>query len=121
MRFSDRGDEPMLHVVLFSLLEPVDPVRIARVRTLVQRLATAVDGASLVACGPNASPSSYATSWQECAITRFENASVRDAYLKHPLHEELSREASGGFASDVVVCDVIEHGHAYCTAPGSHE
>lgn len=102
----------MLHFVGYAQPEGVDPAQTERVRTGFVKLCAAVDGAELLAIGPNISPSGFAKGWDYAAIVAFRDAIVLPAYIAHPLHDALGEETRDGFYVQCIVLDVPVSPHS---------
>ena len=96
----------MLHFVGYAQPNGADPAQVQRVCDGFAALSAAVDGAELLAIGPNISPSDFAHGWDYAAIVAFRDADVRAAYIAHPLHDALGRETRDGFYDRCIVLDV---------------
>jgi Stress responsive A/B Barrel Domain len=96
----------MLHFVGYTQPDGADVAQVQRVRDGFAALSAAIDGAELLAVGPNISPSDFAKSWDYAAIVAFRDVDVRAAYIAHPLHDQLGRETRDGFYDRCIVLDV---------------
>ncbi len=94
------------HIVLFKTAPDVTPERVQRIRGMFEVCEGEVDGLDWVRTGSNTSASDFAKGWDEAVVMQFADASARDAYLPHPLHQAVSAEVRGGYYSDLAVFDI---------------
>jgi len=94
------------HVLVFRTVPDVTPERVHEIRARFEECVGPCDGLEWVRAGSNTSPSEFARGWPEGIVMQFRDAAARDAYLVHPMHLAISKEARGSYYTDLVVCDM---------------
>lgn len=94
------------HIVVFQTADDVTPERVEQIRGMFTECEGQVEGLEWVRAGSNNSQSRYAKGWDEAIVMQFSSAAARDAYIPHPLHQRVSKEAGAGYYSDLVVFDM---------------
>jgi len=98
------------HVVLFRTAKELSAERIDYVGELFLQCLGHCDGLENIQWVSNQSASKFASGWTCGTIMQFRDAAARDNYLIHPMHQEVSKETSKGFYTQVVVFDYDDPG-----------
>lgn len=94
------------HVLVFRTAPDVTPEAVREIRAMFEACVGPCDGLEWIRAGSNTSASEFARGWPEGVVMQFRDAAARDAYLVHPLHQEISRIARGSYSTDLVVFDL---------------
>ncbi len=76
------------HLVLYKFKPEVSPVQVQQVIDAFSKLPKQIDGIVAFEHGPNVSPEGKSDGLTYCFNVTFKDEHARDAYLKHPAHQE---------------------------------
>ena len=96
----------ILHCVFLRFKAAVQEPEKKAIYAAIAQLKDVVPGMLDVKAGPNASPEGLSSGYNDGFIVTFEDAMVRDYYLKHPAHvavgERIVHATDGGLAGILV-------------------
>jgi hypothetical protein len=83
----------IVHMVLFKVRKDVAQAEVARVFQAIGALKHEIAGIQGYSWGPYSSPEGMQRGFTHGFVMTFVDAKSRDAYLPHPLHEEVKKQA----------------------------
>jgi hypothetical protein len=92
------------HIVLLRFLDATSTAQIAECEAQFQALKTTVHSVLDLRWGTNVSPEGLNKGFTHCFELSFADASSRDAYLVHPMHQQFAQEIKASL-DDVLVID----------------
>ena len=97
---------PVQHIALLQFKAGTRDTTIADIFQKLERLTRVIPGITGFSFGTNTSPEGLSQGFAHGMTITFKDAAVRDAYVRHPEHEQFKAEAIP-FVANVVVLDYL--------------
>jgi hypothetical protein len=83
-----KGGQVLRHIVLYKFKDSVKPAEVQEVVDAFVGLRGKIDSIVALESGTNVSPEGKSEGLTHCFVVTFRDEAARDAYLKHPAHQD---------------------------------